>query len=133
MAAAISTPASPTKQQELFVQRPSMSPRKRKLSSVSNDDGEPKSPTSLDEVASSTPEESVISPMKKAKKTDELSKWESHVVASVTSSLDLDCMESEGQNEASSSTAEYEPVSFAAEAAGDLAADELQILHHFLA
>ncbi|RLN51473.1 hypothetical protein BBJ29_009794 [Phytophthora kernoviae] len=92
--AATSTPTSPTKQQELFVQRPIMSPRKRKLSCISNEDVEPKSPTSMDEVTSSTPEESVISPKKKAKKTEELSKWESHVVASITSSLDLDCMES---------------------------------------
>lgn len=110
----------------LSVQRPTLSPRKRKFS-----DASAASPTSLDEVAtagsssSTSLEERVISPKKKAKAEErvggDLSKWESHVVASIASALDLDCMDL------------AEPIAFSAAAAGDLAGDELEILCRFLA
>jgi hypothetical protein len=129
------TPASP-----LSVRRPALSPRKRKLSDVS----EAASPTSLDEVASadcssssinasSSLEERVISPKKKARAEgpSDPSKWESHVVASfAASALDLEDAEPETQQ---AFVDPCEPIAFWAAPAGDLAADELDILRHFLA
>ncbi|KAG7391658.1 hypothetical protein PHYPSEUDO_004160 [Phytophthora pseudosyringae] len=121
----------------LSVQRPMLSPRKRKFS-----DASAASPTSLDEVAApATPaaaDERVISPKKKARAEErgrgDLSKWESHVVASIASALDLDGMaDADGSKDCSSSSAALDPVAFWAAPAGDLAADELQILRHFLA
>ncbi|KAG6576156.1 uncharacterized protein IUM83_18044 [Phytophthora cinnamomi] len=125
-------PASP-----LSVKRPALSPRKRKLSDVSSSVAEAASPTSLDEVvgaAGSPLEERVISPKKKARAEErassgDLSKWESHVVASIASALDLDCTD----DKQSSSALCVEPIAFWAAPAGDLAADELQILRQFLA
>lgn len=115
------------------VQRLAMSPRKRKLSAI-----EAASPTSLDEVAtnsnskcnSKTLEEHGISPKKKTKAEDrgsnssscDMIKWESHVVpGTVASALDLDAMET------------AEPISLLAEPAGDLLADDLELLCRFLA
>ncbi|EGZ24962.1 hypothetical protein PHYSODRAFT_285009 [Phytophthora sojae] len=119
----------------LSVQRPALSPRKRKLSDASV--AEAASPTSLDEVAGSPLEERVISPKKKARaeerasSSSDLSKWESHVVASIASALDLDCIDDKQSSRSSSSN--IKPIAFSAAPAGDLAADELQILRHFLA
>ncbi|KAE8887093.1 hypothetical protein PF003_g28626 [Phytophthora fragariae] len=121
----------------LSVQRPALSPRKRKLSAASV--AEAASPTSLDEVMAgggSPLEERVISPKKKARAEErvsggDLSKWERLVVASIASALDLDRIDDK-QSSSSSSTS-TEPIAFSAVPAGDLAADELQILCHFLA
>ncbi|POM64097.1 Hypothetical protein PHPALM_20424 [Phytophthora palmivora] len=119
--------SSPTKS-PLSVQRPTLSPRKRKFSDAS---AEAASPTSLDEV-DATASSDVISPKKKAKaeerSTGDLSKWESHVVASITSALDLDCIADDDKDSGA-----IEPIAFSATPAGDLAADELEMLHHFLA
>ena len=115
---AVSTPP-------LSVQRPELSPRKRKISPT-----EVTSPTSLDEVSStSSPavEEHVISPKKKKVKAEErtsgseLSKWEKKVVASIASALDMDGLET------------VEPIAFVSTPAGDLTADELEILCRFFA
>ncbi|CAI5720995.1 unnamed protein product [Peronospora destructor] len=117
----VSSSNSPAKT-PLSMQRPELSPRKRKFSTT-----EVASPTSLDEVSStssSAVEERVISPKKKVKAEErgsDLSKWENHVVASIASALDMDCLEA------------AEPISFLATPAGDLAADELEILCRFLA
>ncbi|KAG6944809.1 hypothetical protein JG688_00016904 [Phytophthora aleatoria] len=123
---------SPTKS-PLSVQVPMLSPRKRKFS-----DALAASPTSLDEVAaSSSADERMISPKKKAKAEErvssDLGKWESHVVASIASALDLDCMTADDDAKDCCSNNELEPIAFLAAPAGDLAADELQILRHFLA
>ncbi|ETI54654.1 hypothetical protein F443_02567 [Phytophthora nicotianae P1569] len=125
---------SPTKS-PLSVQRPTLSPRKRKFS-----DASAATPTSLDEVSasSSSADELVISPKKKAKAEErassDLSKWESHVVASIASALDLDGMtaDDDAKGCCSSNSNQLEPVAFSAVPAGDLATDELQILRHFL-
>ncbi|RLN76673.1 hypothetical protein BBJ28_00006497 [Nothophytophthora sp. Chile5] len=146
---ATSTPTPSTQQQQTVVssplstKRPSLSPLKRKLSSISDDDRDSEanrdaaalSPTSLDEVASSSAEERVISPKKKTKTEErscvaDLSKWESRVVASITSSLVLDCIEPVEKDAAS---CQYEPTPFSAAPASALTAEELDILHHFLA
>ncbi|CAH0518163.1 unnamed protein product [Peronospora belbahrii] len=120
-----STSNSPTKT-PLSMQRPKLSPRKRKFSA-----SDATSPTSLDEVNNNRPssplEGRVISPKKKVKaeehgSTSDLSKWEHHVVASIANALDLDGMEMA-----------VEPISFSLAPAGDLAADELEILCCFLA
>ncbi|RMX70217.1 hypothetical protein DD238_001030 [Peronospora effusa] len=108
----------------LSVQRPELSPRKRKFSTT-----EVASPTSLDEVSSTSSsgvEEHVISPKKKVKAEErgsgsDLTKWENNVVASIASALDMDCLEA------------VEPISFLATPASDLTVDELEILYRFLA
>ncbi|KAL4109921.1 hypothetical protein PRIC1_001617 [Phytophthora ramorum] len=130
MPAPATTTAPPSPQTPLSVQRPALSPRKRKFSNAV----EAASPTSLDqEVASSSSSSSSskleISPKKKARAEErssgDLSKWESHVVASIASALDLGCMDDKDEA--------CEPLAFCAAPAGDLAADELEILRHFLA
>ncbi|OWZ13224.1 LOW QUALITY PROTEIN: hypothetical protein PHMEG_00013495 [Phytophthora megakarya] len=106
--------SSPTKS-PLSVQRPTLSPRKRKFS----DAFEAASPTSL--VANS--QDRVISPKKKVKAdSGDQSKWESHVVASIANALDLDRIDKE-----------FEPIAFSAAPSGDLTSDELEMLQHFLA
>ncbi|KAF1794216.1 hypothetical protein GQ600_16476 [Phytophthora cactorum] len=75
------------------------------------------SPTSLDEVAtSSSADERMISPKKKAKAEErvssDLGKWESHVVASIASALDLDCMAADDDAKDCCSNNELEPIAF---------------------
>ncbi|KAF1785682.1 hypothetical protein GQ600_27746 [Phytophthora cactorum] len=77
---------SPTKS-PLSVQVLMLSPRKRKFS-----DALAASPTSLDE--------------------QRLGKWESHVVASIASALDLDCMAADDDAKDCCSNNELEPIAF---------------------
>ncbi|CEG41689.1 uncharacterized protein PHALS_12021 [Plasmopara halstedii] len=108
----------------LSVQRPTLN--KRKLSDVSI-----ASPTSLDEVTStSSADERVISPKKKAKSEDrssvDLNKWERNVGTSITCALGMD------DNDHPCRVFELEPIALSAAPVDDFAAEELQILRYFL-
>lgn len=113
----------------LSVMRPSLSPLKRKMSSIEDS----ASPTSLDEV----PEESVISPKKKVKaegsssNSNNSSKWES--MFAIASSLDLDDLELDLEDERCEQVlAAYVPIVFDATPAGPVSEEELEILNYFL-
>lgn len=126
------SPKAAEDMQPLSVMRPSLSPLKRKMSSIEDS----ASPTSLDEV----PEESVISPKKKVKaegnssnSSNSSSKWESMFAANIVSALDLDDLELDLEDERCEQVlAAYVPIAFDATPAGPLAEEELEIINFFL-
>jgi hypothetical protein len=113
----------------LSVKRPSLSPLKRKLS----DDDETPSPTSTD---GALPEESVISPMKKAKLAEKTTNNSTPTSATWSCALSLDDDEpmDDGSDEACAKVlASYTPIAFADEPSAPLDEEELKMLEFFLA